>query len=55
MTRQEWLAVLIDLSKPIEEALTALNEYGWDSDGPLVTIRRKHILSVLDKYLEGSL
>jgi hypothetical protein len=55
MTRQEWLAALIDLSKPIQEALTELNEFGWDSDRPLVTIRRQHILSVLGKYFEGSL
>ena len=55
MTRQEWLAALIDLSEPIEEVLTALSRYDWDSDRPLVTVRRQHVLCVLNEYLEGHL
>lgn len=55
MTREDWLAALIGLSKPLEEALTALNNFGWDSDRPLVTVHRRHLLSVLDKYLKGDL
>jgi hypothetical protein len=55
MTRADWLGALVGLSRPLEETLTALNNFGWDSDRALVTVRRQHLLSVLDKYLNEEL
>lgn len=49
------LRQLIAYRLPIESTLAALASFGWDSPAPLVTLREKDVLLVLERFLAGDL
>ena len=52
----ELLRALVELSSAPEPVMKELSEFGWDWPGkPLVTLERRHMLSVLDRFLAGTL
>ena len=53
--RQAILVDLIQGTRPTAELLAELREYGWDSPSALVILTRRHLLSVLRRYLTGKL
>lgn len=54
-TRTELLQSLLAFERPLALLLPELSAFGWDSDEPLVVLRRSHLSSVLDRYLAGNL
>jgi hypothetical protein len=54
-TRKELLQHLAEYVLPIEPVLAELSQYPFDSDLPLFTVSRNHVLAVLDRYATGEL
>ncbi|WP_208281649.1 hypothetical protein [Massilia oculi] len=46
---------LLELSKPMDELISALATFCWDYEGPNVHLTREHLLGALEKFLEGTL
>ena len=54
--RTELLRQLVDLAGAPEPAVKELAQFGWDWAGaPLMVIERKHMLSVLERFLAGAI
>lgn len=54
--RAELLRQLVELATAPEPVMKELGQFGWDwSGGPLVTIERRHMISVLERFLAGTL
>lgn len=54
--RAELLRQLVELTAPPEPAMKELAKLGWDWAGaPLVIIERRHMASVLERFLAGTL
>ncbi len=55
MNRAELLEKLLRLDGSLSEIEKELQTFGWDSDDPLVTLRREDILSILNRYIQSVL
>lgn len=53
LQRTAALQDLVDLRKPVREAVAALSRFDFDSDEELVTLTPSAIVSVLERYLAG--
>ncbi len=54
MNRIECLRSLVQFDGQLEEIISRLNKFAWDSE-ELVVLERKHILSVLQRLLNKTL
>ncbi len=54
-TRNELLNDLIEMRSPISETIEKLRQFGWDSEKELVVLYRKHVVSLLNKYLNSDI
>lgn len=54
-TRAELLESLVRFEDLPEPILSALEEFGWESDKHYFIIARSHVLSILDRYLSNEL
>ena len=54
-SRKELVERLVRFDAPLAPTLSALQEFGWDCDEPLVTLDASSVRSVLQRYLSGSL
>lgn len=52
---KELVERLVRFDAPPAPTLTALQEFGWDYDEPLVTLDASAVRSVLQRYLSGRL
>src|SRR5882762_4115286 len=50
--RQDLLRSLISLESPVDDVLSALQRFGWDSR-ELVTLTPEHIIAVLRRFMAG--
>ena len=55
MNRINLLHSLLHFNQPLNEILSRLNAFDWDSDSALVTLEPQHIISILERYLAGEL
>ena len=46
---------LLSLSRPIQETVSQLASMGWDYVGECAVLTRGHLVSVLQRYLDGDL
>ena len=53
--RQQLLRSLVELERPLAEIVHELSRLGWDSDRDLVTLERRHVLRILERFREGEL
>lgn len=53
--RIDALRDLINLRVPVEQAESALAEFGWDSDDDLDTLTRADVIHILRRYQAGEL
>ena len=51
--RLGFLVELVTLSRPLDVTLQALASEHWDSDAEMVTLDRKHLAEVLQRYIRG--
>ena len=54
-TRRQAVSDLIELRRPLEEAITTLQQYPWDSEEELVEFGSSELLHALDSFLIGAL
>jgi hypothetical protein len=54
-TRTEWLNALLKFNSPLGEIVPHLDNFGWDSDTPIVVLNRQHLCSILQRYLDHQL
>ena len=54
-SRKELVERLVRFDAPLAPTLSALQEFGWDCDEPLVALEASSVRSVLQRYLSGSL
>ena len=54
-SRRATLVSLLTFDRPIEEIRAALGQYEWDCPEPLVSLRREHVLIILERFLSGDL
>lgn len=54
-SRKELLERLVRFDAPIAPTLSALQEFGWDCDEPLMTLDEPAVRAVLQHYLSGRL
>ena len=52
-SRKELVERLVHFDAPLTPTLSALQEFGWDCDEPLVTLDAASVRSVLQRYLSG--
>lgn len=52
--RKLLLESLVDWSKPINETLDALSQFGFDSE-PLVALKGEHVIKLLSDYVAGKI
>jgi hypothetical protein len=53
--RSELIALLVEGRFPIDQIRNELATYPWDADEPLVVLERRHVTTVLQRYLRGEL
>ena len=53
--RSQLLQSLLKLDRPLDQILLPLNQLGWDSDEELATLHPQHLISILNRYLNGEL
>jgi hypothetical protein len=53
--RSQLLQSLLKLDRPLDQILPPLNQLGWDSDEELATLHPQHLISILNRYLNGEL
>ena len=54
-SRKELVERLVRFDAPLAPTLSALQEFGWDCDEPLVTLDASAVRSILQRYLSGRL
>ena len=54
-SRNDFVRCLIEFSEPLRTIALELNKFGYDFDGTPEILTRVHVLSILDRYLNGSL
>ena len=53
--REQAVADLVRLRRPLDEAIAGLRRFPWDSDEELVELEPADLRRVLDRYLAGDL
>jgi hypothetical protein len=54
-TRQEYLNALVNLDRPLSTILPILKTFPWDNGEALITLKKDHLIHILDRYLNSSL
>lgn len=54
-TRQEYLNTLVNFDQPLSTILLILNTFSWDSSEATITLKKEHLLQILDRYLDNAL
>ena len=54
-TRQEYLNALVNFDQPLSTILPILNTFPWDSSEATITLKKEHLLQILDRYLNNAL
>ena len=49
------MQALVSFDRPLGDIHAALSQYPWDSEVELVLLSRTHIVSVLERFISGSL
>ena len=55
VTRVCQLKELLHFSRPVDDVVSDLSTFGWDSDEELATLDAAHILAVLNRFLSGDI
>lgn len=53
MTRKKLLEALLGLEMPVENLLSDLDAFGWDSEEELSELNRHHVISILRRFQTG--
>lgn len=53
--REKILRQLLEFNAPLEGTYSLLRQFPWDSEQELVTLRKQHIASILERYTQSSL
>jgi hypothetical protein len=53
--RREAVRDLVELGRPLAEAISAVRQFSWDSEAELVQLTRAAAVRVLTAYLEGTI
>lgn len=54
-TRQEYLNALVNFDQPLSTILPILKTFPWDSSEAIITLKKEHLLQILDRYLHNAL
>ncbi len=54
-TRQEYLNALVNFDQPLSTILPILKTFPWDSSEAIITLKKEHLLQILDRYLNNAL
>lgn len=54
-TRQEYLNALVNFDQPLSTILPILKTFSWDSSEAIITLKKEHLIDVLDRYLNNAL
>ena len=54
-TRSQLLNALLTFEQPLSDILDSLNRLSWDSEEVLIKLQKKHIIHLLQRYLQGQL
>ena len=55
ITRVELLNSLLKFEQPLSEILPLLNSFEWDSEKELILLNKRHIVEIIQRYLDGKL
>ncbi|PIR34622.1 MAG: hypothetical protein COV36_00440 [Alphaproteobacteria bacterium CG11_big_fil_rev_8_21_14_0_20_44_7] len=55
LNRKEILIDLLGVNKPIQDLITALSNFEWDSDVELVVLSRNDVAKVLREFISGKI
>ncbi len=51
----ELLNSLLKFEQPLSEILPLLNSFEWDSEKALILLNKRHIVEIIQRYLDGKL
>ena len=54
-TRQEYLNALVNFDQPLSTILPILKTFPWDSSEAIITLKKEHLIDILDRYLHNAL
>jgi hypothetical protein len=54
-TRQQQLNALVNLDQPLSTTLSLLKTLPWDSNQAIITLKKDHLIHILNQYLNNSL
>ncbi len=54
-TRQEYLNALVNFDQPLSTILPILKTFPWDSSEAIITLKKEHLIDILDRYLNNAL
>ena len=54
-TRQQHLNALVNLNQPLSTILPILKTLPWDSNQAIITLKKEHLIHILNQYLNHSL
>jgi hypothetical protein len=54
-TRQECLNALVNFDRPLSTILPILKTFPWDNGEAPITLKKDHLIYILDRYLDNSL
>ena len=54
-TRQQHLNALVNLNQPLSTILPILKTFPWDSNQAIITLKKEHLIHILNQYLNHSL
>ena len=52
---QEYLNALVNFDQPLSTILPILKTFPWDSSEAIITLKKEHLLDILDRYLHNAL
>ncbi len=53
--REVLLQKIIEFNHPIDKIISELHKIGWDSNEDLIILKRRDIISVLEKYMQSKI
>jgi hypothetical protein len=53
MNRQAVLSSLIQFSESVTRLKVALESFPWDADNPIITLTRRDVVAVLERFVAG--
>lgn len=54
-TRQQQLNALVNLDQPLSTTLSTLKTLLWDSNQAIITLKKDHLIHILNQYLNNAL